>query len=254
MKMAKLYEATGALVAGMEKKKAARQAALVASAVANGNGAPHVQVVDFEPEIRDYEPPRDDGLRNLDAPLPQQGLSGEPQTRDPAPDAMARPDADGPGRPPADRSPTLPLSAPGALTDPVLQGLSPPDRDTATRLLSDLTLIGDRMDAVAALRAGGNVAQAQAAERAAREVYDFWSAFYRNQERLTLIAERLHELTVASIEGAEAVGVPGRWAARTLDDVVELAPKTYSEMTRAAEEPHRYSSGYLNEVPSGGPK
>jgi hypothetical protein len=45
MKMAKLYEATGALVAGMDKKKAARQAASVASAVANGNGAPHVRVV-----------------------------------------------------------------------------------------------------------------------------------------------------------------------------------------------------------------
>ncbi len=34
MKMAKLYEATGALVAGMDKKKAARQAASVASAAA----------------------------------------------------------------------------------------------------------------------------------------------------------------------------------------------------------------------------
>jgi hypothetical protein len=45
MKMAKLYEATGALVAGMDKKKAARQAALVASAVANGNGAPHTRIV-----------------------------------------------------------------------------------------------------------------------------------------------------------------------------------------------------------------
>ncbi len=45
MKMAKLYEATGALVAGIDKKKAARQAALVASAVANGNGAPHMRVV-----------------------------------------------------------------------------------------------------------------------------------------------------------------------------------------------------------------
>jgi hypothetical protein len=45
MKMAKLYEPTGALVAGMDKKKAARQAASVASAVANGNGAPHIRVV-----------------------------------------------------------------------------------------------------------------------------------------------------------------------------------------------------------------
>jgi hypothetical protein len=34
MKMAKLYEATGALVAGIDKKKAARQAASVASAAA----------------------------------------------------------------------------------------------------------------------------------------------------------------------------------------------------------------------------
>jgi hypothetical protein len=45
MKMAKLYEATGALVAGMDKKKAAKQAASVAFAVANGNGAPHMRVV-----------------------------------------------------------------------------------------------------------------------------------------------------------------------------------------------------------------
>ena len=45
MKMAKLYEATGALVAGMDKKKAAKQAASVALAVANGNGAPHMRVV-----------------------------------------------------------------------------------------------------------------------------------------------------------------------------------------------------------------
>jgi hypothetical protein len=45
MKMAKLYEATGALVAGMDKKKAARQAASVASAIANGNSAPHTRAV-----------------------------------------------------------------------------------------------------------------------------------------------------------------------------------------------------------------
>ena len=45
MKMAKFYQATGALVAGMDKKKAARQAASVASAVANGNGAPHMRVL-----------------------------------------------------------------------------------------------------------------------------------------------------------------------------------------------------------------
>src|SRR6266702_8689720 len=45
MKMAKFYQATGALVAGIDKKKAARQAASVASAVANGNGAPHMRVV-----------------------------------------------------------------------------------------------------------------------------------------------------------------------------------------------------------------
>jgi hypothetical protein len=41
MKMAKLYEATGALVAGMDKKKATKHAASVA--VANGNGAPHMR-------------------------------------------------------------------------------------------------------------------------------------------------------------------------------------------------------------------
>jgi hypothetical protein len=201
-----------------------------------------------EPEIRDYEPSRDDGLHNLGAPLPQLGLSGEPRPRDPVPDATFLPDADVPGRPPADPSPTLPLSTPGALTDPVLQGLLPPDRDAATRLLSDLTLMGDRIDAAAALRANRNVAQAQAAERAAREVYDFWSAFYRSQERLALIAERLHELTVASIKSAEADWVAGQRAAQTLDGVVELSPKTYSEMTGAAEEPHRYRQGYLNGV------
>jgi hypothetical protein len=199
-------------------------------------------------EIRDYEPTRDDGLRDLAAPLPQLGLSGEPQTRDPAPDAMARPDADVSGRPPPDPPPTLPLSTPSALADPVLRELLPSDPDTATRLLSDLTLIGDRMDAAAAQRANGNVAQAQAAERAARQVYDFWSAFYRNQERIALIAERLHELTVASIESAEADRVAGQRAAQTVDGVVELSPKTYSEMTGAAEEPHPYRQGYLNGV------
>jgi hypothetical protein len=332
-----------------------------------------VQQPDGLSEIRDYEPPSDDGPRNLDAPPPRPGLSGEPGTRDPVPDAAARPDAGVPGRPPPDPPPTLSLSAPGvpadpvlrgllppdpdtasrllsdlkligdrmdaaaalsaagnvaqaqaaeraarevydfwsgfyrnqerialiaerlhelavetveraedarraggmwtavdsaptpadgrmperpaaatlsggALTDPVLQGLLPPDPDTATRLLSDLTLIGDRMDAAAALRATGNVAQAQAEEYAARQVYDFWSAFYRNQERLALIAERLHELTVASIEGAEADRVAGQWAAQTLDGVVELPPKTYSEMTGASEEPNPYRPGYLNGV------
>jgi len=206
------------------------------------------EIRDYEPEIRDYEPPRDDGLRNLDAPLPHLGQSGEPRTRGPVPDATARPAVEVPGRPPPDSPPSLPLSSPGAFTDPVLQGLLPPDRDTATRLLSDLTLIGDRMDAAAALRANGNVAQAQAAERAAREVYDFWSGFYRNQERIALIAERMHELTVASIESAEADRVAGQRAAQTLDDAVEPPPKTYSEMTGAAEEPHPYSKGYLNGV------
>jgi len=43
MKMAKLYEATGALVAGMDKKKATKHAASIAFAVANGNGAPHLR-------------------------------------------------------------------------------------------------------------------------------------------------------------------------------------------------------------------
>ena len=174
---------------------------------------------------------RDDGLRNLDAP--------PPRTSDPVPDAMARPDADLPERPPPDPLPPRPLSPPGVPTDPVLRELLPSDHDTVTRLLSDLTLIGDRMDTAAALRANGNVAQAQAAERAAREVYDFWSAFYRNQERIALIAERLHELTAASIESAETDRVAGQRVAQTLDGAVEPPPKTYSQMTGAAGSPTR---------------
>jgi hypothetical protein len=45
MRAIKLYGATGALVAGMDKRKAAKQAAAVAFAVANGNGAPGMRVV-----------------------------------------------------------------------------------------------------------------------------------------------------------------------------------------------------------------
>jgi hypothetical protein len=168
----------------------------------------------------------DDGLRNLDAP--------PPRTSDPVPDATARPDADVPSRPPPDPPPTRPLSPPGVPTDPALRELLPSDPDTATRLLSDLTLIGDRIDAAAALRENGNVAQAQAAECAAREVYDFWSAFYRNQERLALIVERLHELTVASIEGAEADRVAGQAAAQTLD---EMLAQQQADHTRDARRP-----------------
>ena len=149
-------------------------------------------------------------------------LSGERVTRDLMPGATARPDAGVPGRPAPDPPPILPLSTPTVLADPVLRELLPSDPDTATRLLSDLTLIGDCLDAAAALHATGNVAQTQAAEQAAREVYDFWSAFYRNQERLALIAERLHELTVASIEAAEAARVAGQADAQALDNDAAL--------------------------------
>ena len=152
----------------------------------------------------------------------QLSLSGERVTRDLMPGATARPDAGVPGHPAPDPPPILPLSTPTVLADPVLRELLPSDPDTATRLLSDLTLIGDCLDAAAALRATGNVAQAQAAEQAAREVYDFWSVFYRDQERLALIAERLHELTVASIEAAEAGRVAGQAAAQALDDDAAL--------------------------------
>jgi hypothetical protein len=158
--------------------------------------------------------------------------------------------------PPADRDASPPSAAPPllpeALADPVLRDLLPPDPDTAARLLNDLTVMDDRIDAATALRASGDAARAQEAEYAARQIYDFWSAFYRNQERIALIAERLHKLSVMSIAHGESHRLASQSAAEMPNGAAERPRKSLRDLTSdlsgVAHEPDPYSRGYLNRV------
>ena len=156
-------------------------------------------------ELRGYVATGEDLPRGPDVPPLVPGSSGEPgaDASVPGPREMLPSQAGVPGPAAASPPSAAPPLLPEALADPVLRDLLPPDPDTAARLLNDLTVMGDRIDAATALRASGDAARAQEAEYAARQIYDFWSAFYRNQERIALIAERLHELSVETVDQAE---------------------------------------------------
>ena len=105
------------------------------------------------------------------------------------------------GQPPpevANPVPTLQICA-----DPRMSVLLPRDPAMAERQIQDLDLLSRLVAEAVRSGAAGDRDRETAHREAAVQVYSFWSQFYRDQDRLQRLCERMHELSQEAIRRAE---------------------------------------------------
>lgn len=87
--------------------------------------------------------------------------------------------------------------------DPQMSALLPKDPAMAERQIQDLNLLSRLVAEAVRSGAAGDRDREAAHREAAVQVYSFWSQFYRDQDRLQRLCERMHDLSQEAIRRAE---------------------------------------------------